>query len=127
MQAARPRPAGRGWEWFSWLYMRISAVLMIGLVLGHLYMMHILNSTETISHEFVAARLATPFWRVYDLVILLFAMSHGVIGTRGVIEDYVRAPGLRRGLQGLLYVLSALFTIWGAYILFTFRPGQLSR
>ncbi|MBM3450769.1 MAG: succinate dehydrogenase, hydrophobic membrane anchor protein [Armatimonadetes bacterium] len=127
MQATRARPAGRGWEWFCWLYMRISAVVMIGLVLGHLYFMHIVNSTDTISHEFVSQRLATPFWRIYDLVILLFAMSHGVIGTRGIIEDYVRKPGLRRGLQWTLYVLSAAFTIAGIYVLVAFQPGQLSR
>jgi succinate dehydrogenase hydrophobic anchor subunit len=100
VEARRVRP--NGWEWLSWLYMRVSAVLLLGLVLGHLYIMHILQGTDRIDFAFVAERFSTPFWRVYDLLILVLALSHGLNGLRGIVNDYTPAgwgvaPGVERG------------------------------
>ncbi|MDR5683416.1 MAG: succinate dehydrogenase, hydrophobic membrane anchor protein [Armatimonadota bacterium] len=118
---ARARP--NGWEWLSWLYMRVSAVLLIGLVLGHLYIMHILNSTDTIDFDFVAQRFATPLWRVYDLLILVLALTHGLNGLRGIVSDYTRSPRWRLFWNATIGTLGLVFGTLGALVLFTFQPG----
>ena len=123
---AKPRPT-RGLYLSLWFYMRVSAIAMLGLVLGHLYIMHVINSTDTIDFEFVAQRLTTPFWRIYDMLILGFALSHGLIGMRGILDDYVQHRGWRVGSEAALWVLGVVFFVMGAIVLLTFQPGMFRR
>jgi succinate dehydrogenase / fumarate reductase membrane anchor subunit len=116
----RERPAG-GWPLLLWFYMRISAIGMVGLVIGHLYIMHIINSTDTIDFQFVAGRFAGPWWRLYDLVILLFAMSHGLIGLRGILDDYVHHRGWRVAAEAAMWIAGIVFLALGALVLFSFQ------
>src|SRR3990172_5615582 len=90
------RTTGSRFELYSWLFMRISGVFLIVLALGHLAIMHIFNNVDTIDYEFVAARFATPFWRIYDLLMLLLALLHGLNGTRTIIDDYIHRQGWRK-------------------------------
>jgi succinate dehydrogenase / fumarate reductase membrane anchor subunit len=116
----RERPVG-GWPLLLWFYMRISAIGMVGLVIGHLYIMHIINSTDTIDFQFVAGRFAGPWWRLYDLVILLFAMSHGLIGLRGILDDYVHHRGWRVAAEAAMWIAGIVFLALGALVLFSFQ------
>lgn len=116
------RPGG-GAPLYLWFYMRVSAVAILGLVLGHLYIMHVLAGTDRIDFQFVAARLATPFWRVYDLILLAFALSHGLVGLRGVCDDYIHTRAWRALAEGAIWVLGVVFFLLGAFVLLTFQPG----
>ncbi len=121
MIAAQPRP-GSGVHRLVWIYIRVSAVLMVGLVVGHLYIMHIVNSTDAIDFQFVAQRFATPFWRIYDALILFFALSHGLLGVRGIFDDYIGTPRRRAVAEAVLWIVGAAFFFLGALVLITFRP-----
>ncbi len=116
------RPAG-GLPLYLWFFMRVSAVAILGLVFGHLYIMHVLAGTDRIDFQFVARRFATPFWRGYDLLLLAFALSHGVIGLRGIFDDYIRSRPWRVGAEAALWIAGAVFFLLGALILMTFQPG----
>ena len=114
----RERPSG-GTSLFLWFYIRVSALAMIGLVIGHLYIMHVINSTDTIDFQFVAQRFRGPVWRAYDLLILLFALSHGLIGLRGIFDDYIHHRGWRIGAEAALWIVGVAFVALGALVLFT--------
>ncbi len=116
------RPGG-GASLYLWFFMRVSAVAILGLVLGHLYIMHVLAGTDRIDFQFVAARLATPFWRVYDLILLAFALSHGLVGLRGVCDDYIHTRAWRVLAEGAIWILGVVFFLLGAFVLLTFQPG----
>lgn len=117
------RPVG-GHSLFFWFYIRLSAIAMVGLVIGHLYIMHVINSTDTIDFKFVAERFRGPFWRVYDLLILLFALSHGLIGLRGILDDYVHHRGWRVAAEVALWSIGLAFMALGALVLFVVHvPG----
>lgn len=117
----RVRPQGK-FELYAWFFMRISGVLLVALVLLHFFIMHILNSIDNINYQFVVERFKTPFWRTYDLVMLVLAMAHGTNGIRVLIGDYISKPGLRLFALTLLYVVSLLIVVLGAMVLFTFQP-----
>lgn len=123
---ARERPAGGPALWL-WFYLRISAIGMIVLVIGHLYIMHVINSTDTIDFKFVAQRFSGPFWRTYDLVILLFAMSHGLVGLRGIFDDYIHHRGWRVTAEVAMWVAGVVFVALGALVLFAFQPPAAAR
>jgi len=116
-----PRPAG-GFELYSWLFMRVSGLLLLFLTLGHLFIMHIQVGIENVDYQFVARRYATPFWRTYDLLMLLLALFHGLNGARILVDDYVRTPGWKIFWITLLYLVALLFTVIGSLVILTFQP-----
>src|SRR5258708_27722807 len=95
-----------------WVFMRVSGVIIIPLVFGHLAMMHVIQGVFDITTanyvpvgttvanisgtapEFVAIRWHTMFagvfiWRVYDIGMLFLVILHGFNGLRYIVNDYV--------------------------------------
>ena len=97
-------------------------MVLLFLALGHLAIMHIINSIEVVNYDFVAARFMTPFWRTYDLVMLWLAMIHGANGVRTLVDDYISARGWRLVSLASLYVVSFVILALGSLVLFTFQP-----
>jgi succinate dehydrogenase / fumarate reductase membrane anchor subunit len=110
-------------ELYAWLFMRISGVVLVFLVLGHLFIMNILDGgVQRINFAFVAGRWASPFWQVWDLAMLWLAMLHGTNGLRTIINDYAERDQTRFWLKMLLYVSSAFIILLGTLVIFTFDP-----
>ena len=111
------------YEMFSWLFMRVSGVILVFLVLGHLFIMNILDGgVQRINFAFVAGRWASPFWQVWDLLQLWLAMIHGTNGLRTIISDYAEKRTTRFWLQTLLYVSAVFVILCGTLVIFTFDP-----
>lgn len=117
---ARPRPANN-FELYSWFFMRISAVVMILLVGFHLFYMHVILGVDAIDFDVIAGRWQSPFWRLYDFFMLIFAWLHCANGTRIVLDDYVRHPGWRVLLKSILYIVVFILLVLGTYVVFTFK------
>jgi succinate dehydrogenase / fumarate reductase, membrane anchor subunit len=125
-RAPKKRVRGRrtSFEMYSWMFMRLSGVVLVVLVLGHLLIMNILDGgVHRINWGFVAGRWSSPFWQIWDLLMLWLAVLHGGNGLRTVINDYARRDGTRFTLQMLL-AASVIFTIGlGTLVIFTFDPN----
>ncbi len=121
----RPSQSGRGtnFEMYAWIFMRMSGILLVFLVLGHISIMLLLDGgVQRINFGFVAGRWASPFWRTWDLVQLWLAMLHGTNGLRVIINDYAERDGTRFWLKMLLYTSSFLVLVLGTLVIFTFDP-----
>lgn len=118
----RAKPVG-GLELYAWLFMRVSGILLLFLALGHLVIMHLINSVDTINFDFVAARWANPLWRLYDWLLLMLALVHGLNGVRVMVDDYVRWPALRVLGVVVVWGLTVLFFIVGSMAILLFQPG----
>ena len=104
--------------------MRISGLVLVFLVLGHLLIMNILDGgVQRINFAFVAGRWSSPFWQVWDLLQLWLAMLHGGNGLRTVINDYAEKPRTRFWLQTILFLAAAFTAILGTLVIFTFDPS----
>ena len=111
-------------ELTSWLFMRISGIVLVFLVLGHLFIMNILDGgVQRINFAFVAGRWASPFWQVWDLIMLWLALLHGGNGMRTIINDYAEKAGTRFWLTMVLYVSVAFVILVGTLVIFTFDPN----
>ncbi len=120
----RPSARRSNFELYSWLFMRLSGLLLIVLVLGHLFIMNILDGgVHRINFAFVAGRWSSPFWQFWDLSMLWLAELHGGNGLRTVINDYARKDTTRFWLKILLYVSMALILALGSFVIFTFDPN----
>ena len=121
----RPSQSGRGtnFEMYAWIFMRMSGLLLVFLVLGHLFIMLLLDGgVQRINFGFVAGRWASPFWRTWDLTQLWLAQLHGTNGLRVIINDYAERDVTRFWLNMLLYTASFLVLVLGTLVIFTFDP-----
>ena len=127
VEIADPRSArasrNSNYERYSWLFMRISGLVLVFLVLGHLVIMNILDGgVQRINFGFVAGRWSSPFWQIWDLLQLWLAMIHGANGMRTVISDYAERPRTRFWLLTLLAVVTVFIIALGTLVIFTFDP-----
>ena len=118
--------------------MRISGVLILPLVFGHLAMQHLIQGvfditvaghtvvgTDLVNQsgtavEFVADRWNMLFagvaiWRLYDVALLALAVIHGFNGLRYVLTDYTKSPWLRRSALYLCVIGAVILLILGGW------------
>jgi len=117
----RAIPAG-SFEVYVWFFMRISGIILLLVAVFHLLYMHLVIGVDKINFDVVAQRWSNPLWRLFDTFLLLFALSHGTMGTRWVLHDYITSPGWRVFAKWLLYLIVVIIGAMGAYVIFTFQP-----
>ena len=116
-----PRPSG-GLELWSWLFMRLSGLLLLLLALGHLVIMHVIHSVDEIDYVFVATRYTGWLWRGYDGLLLVLAMVHGTNGARILIDDYLSHAVWRRVALSALYLTCGSLLVLGVGVVVFFKP-----
>lgn len=117
------RQAKNNFELYAWLFMRLSGLALVILVLGHLFIMLMVDDgVHRINFAFVAGRWSSPFWQIWDLSMLWLAQLHGGNGLRTVIADYARKDSTRFWLNAILALAMILILVTGTYVIFTFDP-----
>jgi succinate dehydrogenase / fumarate reductase membrane anchor subunit len=117
-----PRRRGINWEKWGWIYMRVSGVVLVVLIFGHLFVnLFTGEGVRAIDWAFVAGKLANPFWIIWDLLLLWLALIHGANGMRTLVNDYSRGR-LRLVLLLALGGATAVLLILGTLVLTTFDP-----
>lgn len=128
---AQPVPAPRSQrkrrgmspEMLGWLFMRLSGVLLVGLVLGHLFInLMVGEGIERVDWAFVAGKWSSPFWQFWDLSMLWLAQLHGTNGMRTLINDYATRDTTRMLLKAALYTATFVVLVLGTLTIFTFDP-----
>ena len=121
--AGRLRPIG-GFELWTWLFMRISGIVLLFLAVGHVLIMHVLDDgVDRVNFAFIQLRWASPFWKTWDWLMLILALLHGVNGLRVIALDYIRPAGLRLAVNSFFTVVGAALMVLGTVIVVTFDPA----
>ncbi|GAA0958379.1 succinate dehydrogenase, hydrophobic membrane anchor protein [Frigoribacterium faeni] len=123
-RSARPASRSSNLEKWGWIYMRASGVVLVVLVFGHLFinLLAAEGGIKAIDFAFVAGKWASPFWQVYDTLLLWLALIHGSNGMRTIVNDYVSKPLVRRVLLGALLVSAVVLLTLGTLVIYTFDP-----
>lgn len=125
-----PRPVGRerparGGEFWWWVFMRVSGIVLLVLAVGHVLIMHVFDEgVDRVNFAFVALRWQSPFWKTWDWLMLSLALTHGVNGLRAISLDYIRRPGLRIVVNGTFTVIGTVLFALGSIVVFTFDPSK---
>lgn len=120
----RRHTAMPNFEKYTWLFMRFSGIVLVFLALGHLFVMLMWDDgVYRVDFNFVAQRWHSPFWQVWDLLLLWLAQLHGGNGLRTIIGDYTRKNSTRFWLNSLLAVSMTFTLVLGTYVLLTFDPN----
>jgi succinate dehydrogenase / fumarate reductase membrane anchor subunit len=119
----RDRPV-RGFELWTWLFMRISGIVLLFLAVGHVLIMHVFDEgVDRVDFAFIQLRWASPFWKTWDWLMLVLALLHGVNGLRVIVLDYVRPAGLRLAINSFFTVLGGALMALGTIVVVTFDPS----
>lgn len=129
---------GLNFEMFMWLFTRLSALGMYGLILiaiiGALIMgaRNDMNFADVMRWGFMPnsthvqstnvpdlAPWSTPFWRLTASALLLVATAHGVHGLVVITDDYIVTTRGRNIVRLLSIVFMLLMMGIGLYILWT--------
>ena len=120
----RPKKDHRSnFELYSWFFMRISGLILIFMALYHLTWWNLVVGVEHLDSQLVRERWTNPFWRLFNVGLICFAMLHGLNGLRYSIEDYVRRPGPRVATKAVVYAIVLAALAWGIFALLTFNPA----
>ena len=110
-------------EMLAWLFMRLSGIVLVVLVFGHLFVnLMVGEGVHAIDFGFVGGKWANPFWQVWDLLLLWLALLHGGNGMRTIIDDYAERGVVRFWLKIALFVAVAFTILLGTMVIFTFEP-----
>jgi succinate dehydrogenase / fumarate reductase membrane anchor subunit len=117
------KPKRTNWEKWGWIYMRVSGVVLLILVFGHLFAnLWVGEGIKAIDFAFVAGKWADPFWQVWDLAMLWLALIHGTNGMRTIVNDYAEREKTRKTLVWILWATCAALIVLGTLVIYTFDP-----
>lgn len=119
----RLRTTRSNFELYGWVFMRGSGVILLVLIFGHLFVnLMVGDGVNAIDFAFVGGKWASPFWQIWDLLMLWLGMMHGTNGVRTIINDYAERPLVRLWLKIALYTAFVAVTVLGTLVIFTFEP-----
>ena len=138
--ASRPAPQiGFSFEYLMWIFTRISGASLLFLafigIIGAFWMgartqmdagalmrwtffpnsYHVVNTNV----PKVDPGWMNAYWNTIQMLVVFFALTHGMNGLRVVIEDYVKRPWLRIFLRGLVFLLWLFMLIVATYVILT--------
>jgi succinate dehydrogenase / fumarate reductase membrane anchor subunit len=110
-------------EKWGWVYMRVSGVVLVVLIFGHLFVNLVAgDGVRQVDFAFIAGKYATPFWQIWDVLMLWLALLHGSNGMRTITNDYVVHPTANRLTKYALVAATAVLILLGTLVIFTFDP-----
>lgn len=137
---------------FMWSFMRISGLLILPLVFGHLGMLHLIQGVfditlaghvpvgTTLGANVVAAELVAPnfvairwntvvagvfVWRIYDILLLVLIVIHGIWGARYIVNDYAKQRLVNRTLMIALLVTAVILLVVGSLAIINTVPATV--
>ncbi|MFY9714787.1 MAG: succinate dehydrogenase, hydrophobic membrane anchor protein [Microbacterium sp.] len=122
--AAPPRrQRGVNVEKWGWVFMRVSGLVLVVLIFGHLFInLMVGEGIHALDFAFIAGKFASPWWQWWDVLMLWLALLHGANGMRTIVNDYVTTEKVRKVLVGAIVLAAGLLIILGTLVVFTFDP-----
>jgi succinate dehydrogenase / fumarate reductase membrane anchor subunit len=118
-----PRKGGVNWEKWGWIYMRVSGLILVVLIFGHLFVnLMIGEGVNALNFAFVAGKLSNPFWQAWDVVMLWLALIHGGNGMRTLVNDYATKARTRSILTWAILAAVVVLIVLGTLVVYTFDP-----
>ncbi len=102
----------RGSGSFSWVFQRVTGLILVVVMIGHYILMHY-NPSSGHTYDAVLARMQSNWYRVLDLTFVVLGMYHGINGIWGIFRDYKLKSWQSITVMGTLIVAGLAFTLWG--------------
>ncbi len=98
-----------------WKLQRVSGALLLPLVSGHMFFMH-LNYQVGHDVDTILARISSPGIKALDVAFVTLVFFHAGFGLYTIVGDYVEDKRIRSGLAVLISFILGVFAYAGAKI-----------
>ena len=135
--SSRSVQPGFSFEYFMWIFTRISGLAMIllaamgmigALLMGARMQMDLptlmrwtffTNPNHVVNSAIPDATLgwANAYWQIMMILILFFGVTHGFNGLRMIIEDYLGQSVSQVLLRGVVFLLWLFFMVMGIFVI----------
>lgn len=78
-----------------------------------------LPGEHVITYGKVLERLRTPLWKIIDILLLFFALVHGMYGLSNVLGDYMKNPSLRKIVVMCCWGVTLFLAVQGTSVIMT--------
>ena len=126
---AQQAPAARmGITFWPWFLQRVTGAALVVLLLIHFIVNHYFNITEAeqgtlhglVVFSNVAERFETPGYWIISILLLSFALFHGLNGIRNIAIDYGAKGASEKVVTGALSAIGIVAFIFGIFALAAF-------
>lgn len=109
------KPVENAWLWLAKI---LTGLLIVVVLLVHFVVNHTLSEGGLLDYAAVVRYLANPWVAAMELTFLTLAVSHSLLGLRGIVLDLHPRPGLLRALDGMLLAVGAGAVLYGFWLTF---------
>ena len=100
----------------AFLVLRVTALALAVLVLGHFALTHVVNDVAETGSSFVLQRWSSGLWLAWDWTMLAAALAHAGAGIWLLIDEQASAARRRRFQAALGATVAVLLTVGTAAI-----------
>jgi succinate dehydrogenase / fumarate reductase membrane anchor subunit len=111
----------------AFAFMRLSGIALLILAVGHMMIQHVVNSSANLTILFVAEQWNSWGWKLFDFLLLCFAIPHGINGFRNILEDYIHSQSAVKWINRVLAVFIVATLIWAGYAIWMFDATPFGR
>jgi succinate dehydrogenase / fumarate reductase membrane anchor subunit len=97
--------------------LRVTGLVLSVLVLGHFAVTHFVTDVARDNSAFVARRLSSTIWIVWDSTMLAAALAHGAFGIRLAIADYSTEARARRFWERVVMAVVVVLFVLGLIVI----------
>lgn len=113
----------KGYSTLPWLLQRISAAILVVLLIIHFWVGHYANWGGPITFAGVHMRLQNALFVIVDSLLLITVVFHGLNGIRNILLDYPSLLPHNRSVSLILLTLGTATIIFGIYSLYPLVTG----
>jgi succinate dehydrogenase hydrophobic anchor subunit len=96
-----------------WLIKAITGVLIVVILVVHFTVNHMLGQNALLTYEDIVQYYTNPVVPLMEVVFVVFAVSHSLIGLRGIILDMKPSDGLLKILDWASIILGIAAIVYG--------------
>jgi len=105
------------WPWF--IQRVTAAFLLVGMII-HFWVLHYYLE-KPLNFEKVVARMRSPGWILFDLLLLAAVVYHGLNGIWSIMTDWKMSAKSKKAWGWILSIIGITTFIVGVYILIPFK------
>ncbi len=117
------RMRGENIGMWTWLLQRITGLLLVFYLFAHLWVLHYANLPNKVAFDEILARLQSPLFLVFDLMLLALVIFHALNGVRVIVIDFGISSRAQKMLFWGLMLLGFAMFLFGVYALWPFITG----
>ncbi len=115
----------KGRSLFSWAFtfQRLTGVVLLIYLLAHLtYLSTLLDKTGATYESMIAITVSRQFL-VFDILLVLCGVFHGVNGFRIILHEFGIAYEYRKPLLAIFTVIAVVVWLYASYIMYSLTGG----